>query len=289
MLDYDMGARGELSRYEYLYRCVRDDIVSGEIPAEQRLPSKRALARSLGVSVVTVESALAQLVAEGYVQARPRRGYYARRLPGPVAGTSPSAIRAARALTPAAPPGARPAPGRSGEGAGAPGADDEGLLADFTRASGPGVAPGARLWGRALRRTLAGEDEAELYAPAPARGALRLREAIARHLRASRGIVADPDRVVVGAGAQVLYGMVVQLLGPGLAYGVEDPGYPRLTGIYRAHGVSLRHVRLDGEGVDMDALRSSGAEVMHLMPSHQFPTGRVTSVARRYELLGWAA
>ena len=99
----------------------------------------------------------------------------------------------------------------------------------------------------------------------------------------------DPNNIVIGAGAQLLDTMLVQLLGADKVYAVEDPGYLRLTRIYQAMGCEVRYIPLDGEGVDLSALQKTGADVLHLMPSHQYPTGLVTSIARRYALLGWAA
>ena len=99
----------------------------------------------------------------------------------------------------------------------------------------------------------------------------------------------NPDNIVIGAGAQLLDTMLVQLLGVDKVYAVEDPGYLRLTRIYQAMGCKVRHIPLDGEGVDLGALQNAGADVLHLMPSHQYPTGLVTSIARRYALLSWAA
>ena len=116
---------------------------------------------------------------------------------------------------------------------------------------------------------------------------MRLRRAIAAHLRQSRGLAVDPARIVVGAGAQMLDVMISQLVGIGREFAVEDPGYVRLTRIYEACGQRVRHVPLDGQGVRVDAL--GDADVLHVMPSHQYPTGRVTTIGRRYELLGWAS
>ena len=268
MLDYDLAQRGELSLYEYLYRRIRDDIVAGLIAPDDRLPSKRSLAQHLGVSLVTVESAYAQLVAEGYIHARPRSGYFASALPGlppQVASVSPAPPAAKKSIAPAS-------------------AHNEDVPLEA-----PADPSLARLWSRALRETLASEPEAEVFGPSPAQGLLRLRRAISAHLRQTRGMEVDPDRILVGAGAQILDNIAVQLLGHGLTYGVEDPGYPRLTRLYQANGVRLRHIPLDSEGVCMRELERQGVDVIHLMPSHQFPTGLVTSIARRYELLGWAS
>lgn len=153
MLDYDLSARGDSALYDYLYQRIRDDIMAGAIAAGQRLPSKRALAQHLGVSVVTVEGAYAQLAAEGYVRSRPRSGYFACELPVgegmPVPTSAP--VAACEAV------------------------DDGADLTSSASFSGDA----ARLWARALRQTLSSEPEGEVFAPAPAQGSMRLRRAIA--------------------------------------------------------------------------------------------------------------
>ncbi len=99
----------------------------------------------------------------------------------------------------------------------------------------------------------------------------------------------NPDNIVIGAGAQLLDTMLVQLLGADKVYAVEDPGYLRLTRIYQAMGCEVRHVPLDAEGVDLMCAAENRDRCPSLMPSHQYPTGLVTSIARRYALLSWAA
>ncbi len=98
----------------------------------------------------------------------------------------------------------------------------------------------------------------------------------------------DPGQIVIGSGAQTLYNMLVQLLGRDRCFAIEDPGYPRLTKIYQNNDVPLAHIPMDANGVSLEALHSSNADIVHVMPSHQFPTGLVTPISRRYELLGWA-
>ena len=266
MLDYDLNDRGSVSLYEYLYQRIRDDILSGSIVAGEHLPSKRGLAQHLGISVITVEGAYDQLVAEGFVRSVPRRGYFANELPraATVLRLKDAADRDAGSVAP--------------DRAFVP-------VSDLPKTS----LDGARLWQRALKAVLASESERELFAPAPAQGTARLRRAIAAHLRGSRGMDVDPEAIVIGAGAQLLDTMLVQLLGREKTYAVEDPGYLRLTRIYQACGCDVCHIPLDAEGPDLHKLEKSGADVLHLMPSHQFPTGRVTSIARRYALLGWAS
>ncbi|RHD76107.1 PLP-dependent aminotransferase family protein [Olsenella sp. AM30-3LB] len=275
MQGIDLTGREELPLYEYLYRCIRDQVVAGQIAAGERLPSRRTLAERLGVSVVTVEGAYAQLVAEGYVVARSRRGYYAASLP-----SLPNAAAAMPVV--AASAHAAKAGWEDKRAAGS-------VPYDLTRGANVASPGAARLWERALRDVLAHESDDVLYRTPPARGVPRLREAIAAHLARSRGMSVDPSLVVVGAGAQTLYGLVAQLLREGGSVGVEDPGYARASETYRAHGLDVRYLPLDGEGISVRALRGSDVVMAHVMPSHQFPTGRVMSVARRYELLGWAA
>lgn len=273
MLNISMEHRGSISLYEYVYQQIRDQIVQGEIGVDEHLPSKRTLAEHLGISVITIEKAYSQLVAEGYVYSLPRRGFYASELPH---AASLAGVGGGERDEAAVPVASQPV---------ADGRDDGDLSADLS----PAAQEGARLWQRALRATLAQESEAEVFSPAPAQGTERLRRAIAGHLRGSRGIEVDPANIVVGAGAQLLDTMLVQLLGADSVYAVEDPGYLRLTRIYQAMGCEVRHIPLDGEGVRIDDLADQQVDILHLMPSHQYPTGRVTSIARRYALLSWAS
>ena len=271
MLDYNLEQRGGASLYEYVYQQIRDDIVAGRIVAGEHLPSKRAFARHLGISVITIENAYSQLLAEGYICSKPRRGYYACELP-----EAPVLASAAEDAD------------RDSAPAGLNAHDTGGQPEQFAPLS-PSALEAARLWQSALRATLTSEDEREIFSPAPAQGTARLRRAIAHHLRGTRGMNVNPDNIVIGAGAQLLDTMLVQLLGTDKVYAVEDPGYLRLTRIYQAMGCEVRHIALDGEGVDLGALQNAGTDVLHLMPSHQYPTGLVTSIARRYALLSWAA
>ena len=271
MLDYNLDKRGEASLYEYVYQQIRDDIVAGRIAAGEHLPSKRAFASHLGISVITIENAYSQLLAEGYICSKPRRGYYACELPeAPVLASAETELD------------------RDSAPAGLNAHDADGRPEQFAPLS-PSALEASRLWQSALRATLTSEDEREIFSPAPAQGTMRLRRAIARHLRGTRGMNVNPDNIVIGAGAQLLDTMLVQLLGTDKTYAVEDPGYLRLTRIYQAMGCKVRHIPLDGEGVNLGELLDAGADVLHLMPSHQYPTGLVTSIARRYALLSWAA
>ena len=269
MLDYDLESRGELSLYEFVYRSIRRDIEAGTLAPHEKLPSKRAFAQHLGVSLITVENAYAQLVTEGYCYTRPRSGYYVSELSAVTSVTKRDKSAPATFVT--LPDEAHPD-----------------VRHDLSRVDAD-PAMVSRVWGRALRRVLSVESDEELYGPQPPKGTLRLRHAIAHKLRETRGFEADPACIVVGAGSQLLDAALVQLLQPRGSVALENPGYPRLAQIYESAGLSVRSIGLDNEGMSMEELRASDASLVHVMPSHQFPTGIVTSISRRYELLAWAS
>ncbi len=316
-----MESRGDLSLYEYLYRCIRHDIAHGKVEPGQKLPSKRALAKQLGVSLITIEAAYDQLAAEGYIRSRERCGYYACDL-APAAKIEEPGSAQHRTETTIAParrerdnhaaglnnqqllsqekgrledsPGHRPTvnPDTQPAGPTAPHAQsipsDAPLLADFTHSTLATTMLPYSAWAKAVRQTLSDESAASLAEAASAAGSPELRSAIADHLRQYRGMDVSPDQVVIGAGSQTLYQLLVQLLGRTRRYAVEDPGYPLLTRMYEQQDAQVAHIGLDDSGIDIDALEASDASVAHIMPSHQFPTGIVTTAARRRELLNWA-
>ena len=326
-----MESRGDLALYEYLYRCIRHDIAHGKVEPGQKLPSKRTLAKQLGVSLITIEAAYDQLVAEGYIRSRERCGYYACDLTPAAKIEEPRSARhraeAAKATAtnggrenhaanpngpqPVSQDGERPksstyyrptidpaaAPSDADfvptiDGSAAPcpqnTPSDAPLLADFTHSTLATTMLPYSAWAKAVRRTLSDESAASLAEAASAAGSPELRSAIADHLRQYRGMNVTPDQVVIGAGSQTLYQLLVQLLGRTRRYAVEDPGYPLLTRMYEQQDAQVAHIGLDDSGIDIDALEASDASVAHIMPSHQFPTGIVTTAARRRELLNWA-
>lgn len=263
MLTYDLERRGGLARYDYLYRCIKEDILSGRLTAGEKLPSKRALARHLETAVVTVENAYAQLLAEGYLRSEEKRGYFV--CPVEVRPDRPPAAETQLRQT---------APRRRW------------LLDLSSGGSGTEGFPFS-VWARLMRRVITEEGE-RLLPSMPHSGALPLRQALARHIYQFRGIAADPEQIVVGAGTEYLYNLLVQLLGRDRVYGVEDPGYSKAGRVYALNGAACVYLPVDGQGVDPARAEESGADILHLSPNHQFPTGAVMPIARRQSLLRWA-
>ena len=263
MLTYSFEDIGAESLYIHLYKCIRDDIVSGKIAPGTKLPSKRSFAENLGVSVITVENAYAQLISEGYLYSAPKKGYFAADLEKSTVRQKAETVQAQVPVTPK-------------------------YFADFSsNRTDPENFPFAT-WAKLMREIIS-EQSAELMLNAPCGGVPELRAAIAAHLRDFRGIQANPNQIVVGAGTEYLYGLLIQLLGFDKVYALEDPGYRKIAQVYESHGVRYGFTPMDGEGIDPKALAESGADIMHISPSHHFPTGIVTPVARRYALLSWAA
>ena len=143
------------------------------------------------------------------------------------------------------------------------------------------------VWARLMRETLLERDKALLQA-APYNGAEELRRAISDYLRQFRGMNVDSGQIIVGAGTEFLYSLLIQLLGREKCYAVEDPGYSKIAEIYRSHQVDLRRVGLDEKGLSTRLLRRQEADIVHLSPSHHYPTGIVMPIGRRQELLHWA-
>ena len=261
-LTLDGGDRRPL--YEQLYQGIRADIRSGALAPGEKLPSKRALCAHLKVSLSTVEGAYGQLLAEGYLRAEAKRGYFVQPLEP-----------AAPALQPPAPAAPAQPEVRRAEYDFSTGAVDDGRFPFAT-------------WARLMRQVLTREDS-RLLSPIPPQGVPELQRAIVRYLHDFRGITASPEQVVVGAGSEYLTGLLFQLLGREGGYAVEDPGYPKVHQILAHQGALVCPIPLDEQGLRVDALRWSGARVAHVTPSHHFPLGIVMPVKRRQELLSWAA
>ena len=262
MLTYTLDKQAGLSLYEQLYRRVKADILSGRLTAGEKLPSKRALAAHLEVSVITVKNAYEQLMAEGYLTGVEKKGYFV------------SAVLPSPAAVPAFPE--QPPPPR-----------EPVWFLDLATNSIAAEDFPFTVWARLMRQTIL-EQGTGLLRSTPPQGAWALRQAIAAHLRQFRAMEVTAEQIIVGAGTEVLYNLLVQLLGRDRLYGVEDPGYGKIAHIYRAAGAEVTALPLDEAGVSAEALRRSDADVVHISPSHHYPTGLVMPIARRQELLRWA-
>lgn len=260
MYNYNLSGK---NKYYTLYSCIRDDILRGRIKAGERLPSKRAFAAELGVSVVTVQLAYDQLLAEGYIRSKERSGYYAERV-----------AEGLREVRPALPDYAAIK-------------HEEKFRLDLVHGNTPPNMFPFSVWAKLMRAVFADCGE-HLLERVPCDGDRQLKSAVAAYLYRSRGIDVDPRHIVVGAGAEHLYGVIVQLLGRDKIYAVENPGYGKISSTYLLNGARVLPVDVTDKGIDISVLEKSETFVAHVSPSHQFPTGAVMPVSARSRLIEWA-
>lgn len=267
MLTYALENRGTDTLYEYLYKQIKKDILSKKLVAGEKLPSKRMLAKNLNVSTITIENAYSQLAAEGYIYSIPKSGFY-------VTDISSDFIE--------------PQPPKTVKQHEMREEKKNAYFADFVSNSTAENAFPFSIWTKLIKEVMA-ENSKELLSRSPSNGVYALREAIAGYLYQFRGMDVEPERIIIGAGTEYLYGLIIQLLGYDRCYAVEDPGYQKISRIYEAQNVTCKFVAMDESGINIEALEQSGADILHISPAHHFPTGLVTPISRRYELLSWAS
>lgn len=263
MITLSLESNGKIPLYEQLYLHVRKEIENGNIKPGEKLPSKRGLASHLKISVVTVETAYAQLLSEGYIYSRPGSGFFAETISGKI-----SAARKAEIFIPSR-------------------VKEEEYKYDFgTNRVDTGLFPFSA-WAKLSREVLSAGGE-ELLCRCDVKGVYRLRESIASYLRSFRGMDVHPEQIIVGAGTEYLTGLVIQLLGRDKVYGVENPGYVKTHKIFKSNCISIEAIPVNEYGADPAAMEVAKADVVHITPSHQFPLGTIMPVTRRHEILNWA-
>ncbi len=243
-------------KYYSLYLEIKNNILCGEFPSGEKLPSKRVMADKKGVSIITVERAYAMLEEEGYLIAKQRSGYFVANI---------DAIPNAASLTEKTP---------------------------ISHVKETHELPRNRdfeysLWFKTLRKVISERGE-ELFVKSPSKGCAVLRNAISDYLYRYRGMIADPRRIIIGSGAEQLYEMAVKLLGRDKIYGIEDPCYSQILAVYMGAGANVCPLKFGKEGIESSALNEASFDVLHVTPFHSYPSGVTTSVAKRYEYLRWA-
>ncbi len=262
MLVYDLRKRGKRSKYDYLYQCLKEDILSGKLYEGEKMPSKRQLSEANGISIRTVMNAYEQLMMEGYLESRERSGYY-------VVSNFDSPLRYQKAEIREAAPEL-----------------EEVWLADFTANTTVYEKFPFSMWTKAMRQVLA-DYGLHLMKRGEFLGSPELRYEIAKYLYHNRGMLVSPDCIVIGTGIEYLYSRLISLLPANAVYAVENPGYRKIRLIYENLGLKWTWNAMGMDGIHMGSLRKSGATVVHTSPEHHYPLGTVMSARRRQELLKW--
>lgn len=242
-------------KYYLLYTSLKNKIISGEYIAEQKLPSKRVMADMTGLSIITVQNAYNMLIDEGYIVSKERSGYFVCKADGFAARTGESA------------------------------------QASFDYVEDPPVTDSRdfeySVWFKTVRKVIS-EDGDRLFVKSPSKGCAILRNAIADYLLRYRGMVAPPERIIIGSGSEQLYESIVKILGRDKIFGVEDPCYRQITAVYEGMGVKLRRLKMGNDGIESRYIAKNNFDVLHTTPFHSYPSGVTTSASRRYEYLDWA-
>ncbi|MDE7250289.1 MAG: PLP-dependent aminotransferase family protein, partial [Lachnospiraceae bacterium] len=269
--------------YLQIYEYIRDEIRTGKLLTGEKLPSTRSLAEYLQVARSTVDFAYGQLVAEGYLEAKPHKGYFVSSVEELLEIPSLERdILEVDSFDKRSPDGLKEKKEshRKGKAEKKPIFDFSPhaiSLKDFPFAT----------WKKITRNILV-DANSEMFARGDAQGDLSLRETIARYLHSSRGVNCRPDQIVVGAGTDYLFMLLEKILGRHIPIAMEEPTYERAYRIFQSFAYEITAIPVDGSGMNVEKLRKSGARLAYVMPSHQYPTGIVMPIGRRMELLKWA-
>lgn len=301
--------------YEQIYEHIRHEIKEGKLLAGERLPSTRSLAEYLQVSRSTVDFAYDQLLGEGYIEARPYRGYFVCSLEGMYLAEEERRERnatekvAEKAAEKAAEKTAEKAVEKTAEKVVGVGKPAERYRSGFCRQvteNGEASAVGETkytyrfsphgmdmsyfpfsVWKKITKNILSDSNQ-ELFSQGSPQGDEDLRVTISRYLHSSRGVNCMPEQIVIGAGNDYLLLLLEKILGPGRRVGMDDPTYVRAHRIFQSMGYELPVVENDSYGMTEKGLREAGVDVAYVMPSHQYPSGVVMPISRRAQLLAWA-
>ena len=250
--------------YVRIYMQIKKMIQEGKFKEHQKLPSKRKLAQTLKVSPLTVEQAYLQLIAEGYVYAIEKSGYFVN-------------VQVEMLLQNKKIPATYK--------------QDETIKENYqysfeTHTIDTSLFPRST-WAKLTRQVLVDYDYEILNESHP-QGLFLLRNEIARYLEIYRGMKVDVNQIVLGSGSTSIIGILVEILGRHNHYAMEDPGYQKIYQLFKANDVKLSLIELNEFGLSIESLKKSQASIVHITPSHQFPTGIVMPIQRRVELLNWA-
>ena len=248
--------------YEQIYNAIKNEIVQGTIRAGEKLPSSRGLSEQLQCSRSTILMAYEQLLAEGYIETMPKSGYFVAELFADFYLQHNQADKVAIE------------------------SKDKGYEIDFSPVGIDADSFPFNEW-RKLSRQVLNSDNMELFNSGDRRGDFGLRSAIAEYLNTSRGVKANPDRIILGAGYESLLMILDCILDKNIIFAMENPAYPKAYKLIKTFGRQVCPVELDDKGINVSELNKTNADIVYVTPSHQYPMGIVMPIKRRQELLSW--
>lgn len=253
--------------YQQIYKGIKNAIFTGELQANEKLPSKRKFANQLGVSVNSVTNAYEQLLAEGFIYSLERKGYYVENIDQFIIKEDqqinilPADLKEQVTVK-------------------------EGWLSLSHMTSDISSFP-FKEWIKYQEKAIK-NHKIELSEITHPQGPYLIRKSIARLINISRGIHCEPEQIVIGAGTQSLIRNLMGMQKTETVVAIEDPGYSRFYMMLKKMGFDVRPIPLDEEGIDIMQIEASQAKFVFVTPSHQFPTGKIMPISRRIELLNWS-
>ncbi len=252
-MKYSIDTNSTKKAYIQLYEQLRTDIVNLLYKNGDKLPSKRILAEETLTSVITVEHAYGILCDEGYIEAKERSGYFVTYRKNdflPIVETEVHSITTN---------------------------NHQYNTNEFPFS----------VLAKTMRNVIS-KYEKNILIKSPNSGCTELRKAISDYLARSRGIRVSYNQIVIGSGAEYLYGLIVQFLGRDKIYALENPSYEKIYSIYRANGAECDLLRLGKDGILTSQLSKTKASVLHITPFRSFPSGITASASKRNEYIKWA-
>ena len=250
--------------YEQIYNSIKEEIITGVLPFGARLPSARRLSKHLDVSRNTVDTAYAQLCAEGYIESKPKRGFFVCQVEELAELHIPVKIEEEEEEI-------RP----------------EKIPYDFSSAGVDMEQFPYHIWRKLLKEIMI-NDNSELFQKGNFQGDLELRKAIMYYLRQSRGVHVHASQIVVAAGMENLLFLLRQILGEKVSIGIENPVYKNAYEILKELDFKIHPISMDESGMCVEQLQKTDANLAYVTPAHQYPTGVIMPIGRRSQLLGWA-
>lgn len=279
MIDLQGGAKAPL--YEKIYEYIKNEIVDGKISKGEKLPSTRLLAKNLSVSRSTVELAYDQLLAEGYIEAEPYRGYFVCDI------EALYQLEQRNHMQEKLQAGQDWQPGWKTEIKHGAGSSKQKEI-DFSPYTIDTQNFPYNVW-RKLHKNVLLDDREEILLSGDGQGDHELRMAIADYLHQARGVNCVAEQIIIGAGNEYLELLLAQVLGEKKTVLMDDPTYLQAYRTFSNMGYLVKNIPAEQGSMPIEAVRRENADILYVMPSHQFPLGTVMPLKQRLELLKWAS
>lgn len=264
MMSFILSIDESMPIYHQLYNYIKSEIQSGAVSSDSKLPSKRKLSAYLNISQNTIQSAYDQLAEEGYIIPVERKGYYVAKLDNLVKINTQKDITSVETKK-----------------------QEYHIKYDFSFQSIDMQTFPFSVW-RKLTKEAINEYDNDLVNLGDTKGYFELRKNIASYLHQSRGVNCNPKQIIISAGTEYLFQILIQLFNKDYVYGLENPGYERLNYLFGSNRAKFEAIDIDANGMIYEQIKKSYANVICITPSHQFPSGCIMPVNRRIQLLNWA-